>query len=684
MGKQVAEAEIKLTLVDRVTAGIRRIQARLAALSNRLGFDRIAKAAGNLGNRITGLGSALGRTTTRLGLFAGAIGVGGGAIGVALFGMVKNVADVGAALDELHFKLGIGTEAIQEWHYAAKISGVEAETVNKGLQKLGINAAEASRGNKGLAKDFKSLGVSLKDAHGKMRPMESVLDQTMKQLAKIEDPLRRNQLAFKLFGKSGVDMVKMLSDGTDGLAKLRKEARDSGSIMSERAAALGGDFGDNIDRLMIKLNGLKTFVAVQLLPVFNDAVLGVTEWYDANKMLVRSTIGEWVKSLTKFMRDLVNPTSEIRMQLADVSAGFNSFLTAIKPVVDFVGGPFKAAMLGIALWIGGPLISALAMVGVAFVNLGIVILSTPIGWILAGIAALVAAGYLLYQNWDSVITGISAAWEGLKSYLAGVWASITAAFDGGFIQGITQLLIEFSPATHIARAIDAIFKYFTGISLIDEGTKLVSSFVDGLNSGLGKVQGWIQELMAAYEKFSTELGFKLYQVGANAISSFLGGLKSMWGSVVSWFKSSVNDLISFLPDSLKTSLGFNVSATGGAPITGGLNTPAMDSLARSVGVNAAMSGPRIQMPTPIPSGGGSTGTVETGVVQAGSVQAANLTIPEPLLVHQPQSIDASTSVGSIIVQGGQGTPAEVGAAVRAALAANTEAARQQSLSALSD
>jgi hypothetical protein len=187
MGNQVATAEIQLTLVDRVTAGIRRIQARMAALSNRLGFDRIAKAAGNLGNRLTGLGSALGRTTTRLGLFAGALGVGGGALGVALFGMVKGVADTGAAISELGFKLGIGAEQLQKYQYAAKISGIESETLAKGIEKLGVNAASAGRGNKGLAADFKSLGVSLKDAHGKMRPMDSVLEQTMKRLTKIED-----------------------------------------------------------------------------------------------------------------------------------------------------------------------------------------------------------------------------------------------------------------------------------------------------------------------------------------------------------------------------------------------------------------------------------------------------------------------------------------------------------------
>ena len=65
--------------------------------------------------------------------------------------------------------------------------------------------------------------------------------------------------------------------------------------------------------------------------------------------------------------------------------------------------------------------------------------ANPIGLIVAGIAGLIAAGYWLYQNWDSVCAGIVAAWNWLwntiKSFwdwLSGLfsWDGLTAGFDG--------------------------------------------------------------------------------------------------------------------------------------------------------------------------------------------------------------------------------------------------------------
>ena len=65
--------------------------------------------------------------------------------------------------------------------------------------------------------------------------------------------------------------------------------------------------------------------------------------------------------------------------------------------------------------------------------------ANPIGLIVVGIAGLVAAGYWLYQNWDSVCAGIVAAWNWLwdtiKSFwdwLSGLfsWDGLTAGFDG--------------------------------------------------------------------------------------------------------------------------------------------------------------------------------------------------------------------------------------------------------------
>ena len=117
---KAAEAQVHLTLVDRLSARINRIQARLAALGNRLGFDRISKAASNLGSRIANLGDAIGRTTGRLALFTGLLGVGAGSAAVAAFNLTKHAADLGGELDDTAYKLGIGIGDARKGHRKAR------------------------------------------------------------------------------------------------------------------------------------------------------------------------------------------------------------------------------------------------------------------------------------------------------------------------------------------------------------------------------------------------------------------------------------------------------------------------------------------------------------------------------------------------------------------------------------
>ena len=55
--------------------------------------------------------------------------------------------------------------------------------------------------------------------------------------------------------------------------------------------------------------------------------------------------------------------------------------------------------------------------------------ATPIGWVVLGLAAIVAAGVALYKNWDTVKTKAGELWTKVKSVFGGVRDTITGAFD---------------------------------------------------------------------------------------------------------------------------------------------------------------------------------------------------------------------------------------------------------------
>ena len=78
----------------------------------------------------------------------------------------------------------------------------------------------------------------------------------------------------------------------------------------------------------------------------------------------------------------------------------------------------------------------LALATKAFIGFGIALMTMPIGWVIAGIAAVAGAVYLIYRNWDKIGSYFAGIWEGVKTTCSTAWQGITAALSFAW-SGIT-------------------------------------------------------------------------------------------------------------------------------------------------------------------------------------------------------------------------------------------------------
>ncbi|TVW00413.1 TMP repeat family [Streptococcus pneumoniae] len=97
-------------------------------------------------------------------------------------------------------------------------------------------------------------------------------------------------------------------------------------------------------------------------------------------------------------------------------------------------------------------------------NAALAVLTSPITWIIAAIAALIAIGVLLYQNWDTVVEFAKTAWQGLCDFISGICQAIGEFFSGLW----TKLQEIFEPigqwfGEKFQQAWDAIVNIFSGI-----------------------------------------------------------------------------------------------------------------------------------------------------------------------------------------------------------------------------
>jgi hypothetical protein len=115
--------------------------------------------------------------------------------------------------------------------------------------------------------------------------------------------------------------------------------------------------------------------------------------------------------------------------------------------------------------------SLLGGLSVAFASVGAAIAATPVGWLIAGAAAVAAAVYAIYKNWDNI-----------TAYFSEKFAGIKAAFQKNWLNGIVKALWEFNPVKILADAFNGLSKWLFDFDLYDAGKSLITRLISGVKS----------------------------------------------------------------------------------------------------------------------------------------------------------------------------------------------------------
>ncbi|MBI4691693.1 MAG: hypothetical protein HY754_15750 [Nitrospirae bacterium] len=141
-----------------------------------------------------------------------------------------------------------------------------------------------------------------------------------------------------------------------------------------------------------------------------------------------------------------------------------------KSLLSFAGTAIPKVIAGIRAF------SLSAIAGIRAVS--IAMFTTPIGWIIMGIAALVGAGYLLWKNWDKVSKGIGAVWGWLKTN----W------------QKLLNIFLRVNPITFPIMALNKLVKFMSSINLFGAGKKILQTLYQGMMSMINKPVGALKGL----------------------------------------------------------------------------------------------------------------------------------------------------------------------------------------------
>lgn len=179
--------------------------------------------------------------------YAASIGV------AAITKAISDGLEYASSLGEQAQQLGVTTDALQEYRFAATQTGLSAEEMDQALGQLTRRIGEGASGTKTQAEAFNKLGISLKDAKGNVIATGEAIPLIADALQGIKSPAERAAILLDLFGKSGQKLEPLLAGGSEAINNLAQAARAAGAVLTPELIQNADDAADALARVKFEL-----------------------------------------------------------------------------------------------------------------------------------------------------------------------------------------------------------------------------------------------------------------------------------------------------------------------------------------------------------------------------------------------------------------------------------------------
>ncbi|HBN5548573.1 TPA: phage tail tape measure protein [Proteus mirabilis] len=438
--------------------------------------------------------------------------------------------------------------------------GVDLETAAAATGKLGDAGIQGSMAGTSLrailgrlaeppkmaAKALEELGIKTRDAKGNLRDFPELLAELDKKTAKMGNAQRAG--FFKaIAGEEAFSALSVLAEQA-GKGELQKFVDELKKAKGE-AQNVAGTMTDNLDGDMKNLTSAWEALGIKIFDGIDKPLRQISQ--SITKAI--SKVESWVKANPELAKTLT--------MIGLAIAGIITTLGILSLSIAAMLGPLAAAKLSLSILgiKGGSaltlLLKPIKLLGSAFLGLGKAMLANPI---LLVIAAIAAAVYLIYKNWDTIGPYVYKVWDTVKRYTAIAWQALKDTIKSAW-EAIKYIFFNWTPLGLIIKHWNSIVSYTqttwtmikTKISDAWEGIK--TTLKNGWNHIVKSVQETWETIKTTISTKWNEivedtkaLPAKFLQFGSDLIDAIIQGIKNKWTD----FKNSIGELATAAKEAL--------------------------------------------------------------------------------------------------------------------------------------
>lgn len=277
----------------------------MAGVSITLGgnFSKLDELKNKAHSTAASLKSAFGSNVGKA-MFAGVAAAGAAAFaGVAA--AVKKAVDAGGQLTDMMARTGAGGAGLVVMQRAFENAGMAASQVPASLNRMQKALAGLNEDGQPTNEAFQKLGLSISELIS-MDPV-AAFQKISEAIAALPEPAQRAAMALEIFGKSGAEMLAVMSDPA-AFQLAAKQVGSLGQTLEANAAKLDA-VGDAFGSFETKVTQIGAEVAVALLPQLEE--LG--KWLEETDF---AEVGREVGIMASFIAELAKVTLEAAAAVA--------------------------------------------------------------------------------------------------------------------------------------------------------------------------------------------------------------------------------------------------------------------------------------------------------------------------------------------------------------------------------
>ena len=493
------------------------------------------------------------------------IGVGVGtftALGAGAFKAADGVSKNLDNIDKMSQKLGLSTDAYQEWNYVMQISGTSIDNMSMGLKTLTNKFDDAVNGSDSAIETFNRLGLSMEDIQGLSR--EDLFKQVIFAFQGMEDSAERAALANDLLGRSGQELAPLFNTSAEETQDLIKRVRDLGGVMSKDAVKQGARFQDSLTSLKTAFAGASAELFEKLIPAISDFMDKVANFIEEGGL---DRIIETLQNLAPVIVAVVTAFAGFK-----IVSGIISLVQGLSTVFSILNTVMAANPIGAVVLAIGALVGAFVLLWNKcegfrnfFINMweGI---KTALGAVVDFFKdAFDSIGNFISETWDGIKEGASKAWEGIK----GAFSNVGSWFKEKFSDAKEKAVNAWS---NVKEKFGNIWTKIKGAFNLKEaltwGKDMMDNFVQGIKDKINHV---IDAVKGVASKIKSFLGFSEPEEGP------LSNFHTFAPDMMQLFAQGVKENTKLVTDQIKKSFDFedmivpvNTNVNGNGNIDGSI------------------------------------------------------------------------------------------------------------------